>query len=225
MLKFLISLLLISYLFCYYRPCQININDNTCRLGEDEALINGFSCHRFDDGYYISCQLYPDNPEIQKTALKIQNGMTKEVYSGISDLEDEIDFSNIKLFTTEEEKYSKEEEIVLQKADLTSEDKRIILSRKTCAYQYYGRFVEIIRKITDFKDWNGYPNIKDKNECFNAEQFPDLKDLIDCGYAEIKYKLYSDVKLKINTCFYIPNNNLQSNSELILNDNLPMISF
>ena len=225
MLKFLISLLLISYLFCYYRPCQININDNTCRLGEDEALINGFSCHRFDDGYYISCQLYPDNPEIQKTALKIQNGMTKEVYSGISDLEDEIDFSNIKLFTTEEEKYSKEEEIVLQKADLTSEDKRIILSRKTCAYQYYGRFVEIIPKIIDFKDWNGYPNIKDKNECFNAEQFPDLKDLIDCGYAEIKYKLYSDVELKINTCFYIPNNNLQSNSELILNDNLPMISF
>ena len=57
------------------------------------------------------------------------------------------------------------------------------------------------------ENYTGYPNITDKNICFKAAQFPELTNLIDCGYAEIKY-FTGDEEYKINSCFYIPNDKI-----------------
>ncbi len=82
-------------------------------------------------------------------------------------------------------------------------DKNIIKGNNTCGYISLGRYIDNIDNYI-----NGYPNIEDKNACFNVDQFDDLKNLIDCGYAEIIFDTYSE-EIKTNkTCFYMPNENL-----------------
>ena len=83
----------------------------------------------------------------------------------------------------------------------------IIKSKNTCGYLLFGRYFD---EAISNPDLNGYPNINDKNICFKASKFPELEDLIDCGYAEIKYKV-NDEEYKINTCFYLPNDKIPEN--------------
>jgi len=47
--------------------------------------------------------------------------------------------------------------------------------------------------------------IEDKNLCLNADQFSDSKGLVNCGYAQIKYKVMDKV-YNYSTCYYIPDN-------------------
>ena len=59
-----------------------------------------------------------------------------------------------------------------------------MLSEKTGTYYFYGKF---------FKSYNlapepNYEDISDENLCYNAIKFNEFKNLIDCGYAEIKGK-------------------------------------
>ena len=58
-----------------------------------------------------------------------------------------------------------------------------------------------------------YQNIEDKNICFNADKFDEIKDLIDCGYATIRFSFGYDIH-QIKTCFLIPNDNLPDNLTL-----------
>jgi hypothetical protein len=74
----------------------------------------------------------------------------------------------------------------------SDEDKAIIESKNTCSYISFGSFYE-----------TGNIGISDKNKCFNAEQFNDLKGLIDCGYGEALIN-YKGVINNINLCYYIP---------------------
>ena len=48
---------------------------------------------------------------------------------------------------------------------------------------------------------------EDKNICFNADQFSDLKGLVNCGYATIKVK-YSNKLYAFNNCFTILDDNI-----------------
>ena len=74
----------------------------------------------------------------------------------------------------------------------SEEDKAIIENKNTCSYISFGSFYE-----------TGNIGISDKNKCFNAEQFNDLKGLIDCGYGEVSIN-YKGVINNINLCYYIP---------------------
>lgn len=49
--------------------------------------------------------------------------------------------------------------------------------KNICTYLAYGSLYNEEFKI--------YPNIEDKNSCFKADQFSDIKDLTNCGYVEL----------------------------------------
>jgi len=84
----------------------------------------------------------------------------------------------------------------------------MIESKKSCSYNSFGRIIDNRKNnIYDFS------NINDKNICFNCVNFPELENLVDCGYAEIKMKINDRIHYKIKeynikTCFFIPNDNL-----------------
>ncbi len=84
---------------------------------------------------------------------------------------------------------------------------KILKSKNTCGYLLLGRYSD---EATSNPNLKGYPNINDKNICFKASKFPEVKDWFDCGCAEIKYKI-NDEEYKINTCFYLPNDKLPEN--------------
>ena len=88
--------------------------------------------------------------------------------------------------------------------------KKLITSKNTCLYLLWGRYHNYILELVysqNIENYGAYQSIKDKNVCFNAQQFPELKDLIDCGYAEIKYIKGTQEKT-INTCYPIPNDKM-----------------
>ena len=110
----------------------------------------------------------------------------------------ELDFDELE--KPKKETYNTNEIVETEKATLSSEDKEILLSGKTCSYYYYGRYYYDLEK-------KSYPNITDKNTCFNAKQFDDLKNLLDCGYATINFS-YKNKDYSIKTCYLIPNDNM-----------------
>lgn len=112
---------------------------------------------------------------------------------------------------------NKDEEAEIDIRNSTEDENNMIKSRKSCSYNSYGRVFNDIfyKKIKEFQ------NITDKNICFNSQQFPELKDLLECGYADIKIILpsiddYDDEdnddspkrEYHIKTCFFVPNDNL-----------------
>ena len=204
MKRIIILLFLISYIFCSIKSCTRENDYEKCSIHDIE--YKGFSCYKFnsDDGKY--CSFHPDSSESQKVIFKLMNGLSKEIESGIED--EYINYNDIKNFYSEKESYDKGEEIALKTEEISEEDKKIIKGKKTCRYLFEGRFNNIVNDETLMRSYNLHPDIEDKNTCFNAEQFPDLKDLLDCGYAEIKYTTESNKQYTLKTCYYIPNDKM-----------------
>ena len=94
---------------------------------------------------------------------------------------------------------------------LTDEDKTVLMSKKTCAYYISGRIKNNPSET--------YPEITDKNLCFNAQKFNDFTDLIDCGYATISF-ITDEKTYTIKTCYYIDNKELPPDFINILRDYL-----
>ena len=57
-------------------------------------------------------------------------------------------------------------------------------------------------------DGQGPNNVTDKNICFNVEQYDELKNKLDCGYAKINYIIEGKVVLVLNECYLIPDKNM-----------------
>ena len=126
----------------------------------------------------------------------------KEIMSGygkylLNSIGEDLD---VDLEKPKKETYNTNEIVETEKATLSSKDKEIILSEKTCYYYLFGNYYFDQEK-------KGYPNITNKNTCFNANQFDDLKNLLDCGYATINYSL-NNKDYTIKTCYPIPNDNM-----------------
>ena len=91
---------------------------------------------------------------------------------------------------------------------------KIYNSNNTCSYQLVGRYYDNKQNYPD-----GYPDINDKNTCFNTEQFNELKDLINCGYAEFKINHNNKSKI-ILSCFLLEDDNFPKQFKHILKDKL-----
>lgn len=208
MKRIILCLALVSLVFCSEISCSEEDDKTKCSTHTVE--YNGFSCYPFsyenDDEY--GCSSFPDNGNSQKAYLRLANGMVKEIYSGYTGLMEDDDIQDLPQISSKKATYNKGEEIILRISNISKSDMEIINSNKTCSYYYYGRIFDYLEEIAyDYRKYKGYPNIEDKNICFNAKQFPDLKDLIDCGFATIKYNNgRKDYEFK--TCFYIPNNKM-----------------
>ena len=204
--KFIILCILFYSIYCSYSSC-LGETTGFSQCKNHDIEFNGFSCYKCDypiiddeedeveDNMY--CIPFPDKSETQKKYKKFILGYYKELGSSIEEMKKEI--TAISIF--KKEKYSKDETITFEIEKLSNEDKKILKGNKTCSYLLKGRYLDNIKKYP-----SGYPNIVDKNICHNAEQFSDLKGLVNCGYAQIKYYIW-DKPYNYSTCYYIPDNN------------------
>ena len=208
MKRIIICLAFFSIVFCTAESCDDEEDATKCSTHTIE--YNGFSCHKISYEDESECGIFPDNASTQKAYFNLVNGMEKEIYSGIpisSRAEQDINEEVIQM-SSNKESYSKGEEIKITLKELTQSDINLINSNSTCSYYYYGKVFDYFNDLSqNYSNYKGYPNITDKNLCFNAKQFSDLKDLVDCGYAEIKYKS-GNKEYEVKTCFYIPNNKM-----------------
>ena len=211
MKRIVLLIILNSYIYCSSETCNEEIDQTKCE--SHQIQYNGFSCYKVekDDSKY--CMIFPDEIYSQEVFWNFSYGIRKEIYSGSYDPKDDIN-NNIDLYISEKKSYKKGEEVKLIKEALTDEDINLFKNKKTCTYYYFGKFIESLEDVANLK---GYQNITDKNICFNAEQFNDLKDLIDCGYATITYKS-NEKEYTFQTCFYIPNDNMPNEFNAYLKD-------
>ena len=132
------------------------------------------------------CGIFPDSAKNQKIEWKIEQGFTLETMSTSPELFNESNY----VAEPQKEFYEKNETILIKKKLISNEDLTIIKSKNTCAY-------------IAFKVYN----LTDKNICFNTNRFPELKDLINCGYANITINKTGKI-FTINSCYFIPDNHL-----------------
>lgn len=212
MKRFILLLLIITTIYCSFDSC-INESDYSKCFSHTIDELTDFSCHLYsidwtvseDNGNQNYCSIYPDSAENQKIMWKIEQGNTKETMSNNHILDPET--VNVFNFVLEPEKdfYGKGETIHVKKKTISEEDRKIINSRNTCSYQSLGRIYA--NPIKNF-------NLTDKNICFNTNQFPELKDLINCGYTSLT--IYTDGEaFTLNTCYFIPDNHLPDDFKIV----------
>lgn len=130
-----------------------------------------------------ACTYVPKNSETKKIFEKIVKGEDKEIAA--ANYEKFLDNSY---------------------GSFSQEDTDIINRKNTCSYISFGNFKSSESSSTK------YNGVSDKNLCFNAEQFSDLKGLVNCGYAEVLIKINGQNK-NINLCSYVPTKDV--NEDLI----------
>ena len=204
MKRIIIMILLIYYSFCTIDDC------NNC---EDQEQCNSITVENSElycfkmDFYKIEesgCLTFPKKEENQKIYKRLLNGFIKETCSiygqELIEFEEEVyEHFEGSLFLTEKESYNTNEIIKILPGKLSSKDKDILKSGKTCTYYLYGKYYS--------NHFTNYEDISDKNTCFNAQKFDDFKNIVDCGYATIKFKVEGK-DYEIKSCYFIPTANL-----------------
>lgn len=126
-----------------------------------------------------ACTYVPKNSETRKNFEKIIKGEDKEIAA----------MNYNKFLDNSYGSFSKE-------------DTEIINRKNTCSYISFGNFTNSESSSTK------YNGVSDKNLCFNAEQFTDLKGLVNCGYAEVSINVGGQNK-NINLCSYVPTKDVE----------------
>lgn len=218
-------LFLISHILCNLDSCDEVKNILDCI--DTKTNIDGISCFKvlFIDDNEIYCTAIPNTLYGRKTYWKLIDGMENELNSMLNIKEVRAKRKHI----IKDETYERNEIIYVNKNFLTDYDKRILRDNNTCAYYFLGRLYN-----NNFLNNNntGYINIEDQNTCFYADQFGDLYNLVDCGYANITYTVGNEKKI-FKTCFYIPNNKMTKEIEFIFNiryaqlflETFPLVAF
>ena len=209
-IKYIILLLFFSYVYSTRTKCQNAINQRMCNNIEIE--LNDFYCFKanFFFSKSIKCFPFPKEAKKQKLYLNLHNGLVKELYSFFGSYIKEIEKKapeklqefGKSLYHTRKEFYKKDDIVVIEQGKFTKKDFDIISKDNTCTYHLYGKY----KREKEIY----YENIEDKNICFNADKFDDIKDIIDCGYATIRFSFGYDIH-QIKTCYLIPNDNLPHN--------------
>ena len=201
--RLIILFLAINSIFCSITECVEEEDFSKCSTHTIDE-IKGHSCRYSVYNYQIGteekegdeekgCSVFPDSSEDQQVVWKLQNGGLGELYSGIKSYVPNWQKEFFYL-VPKQNYFEKNENIEVNSRPLTEDEIKMIASNNTCLCQILGR----------------KPNITDKNICFNTNQFPDFKDLVNCGYSTIKLNISNNITA-INTCFFIPDNHLPDN--------------
>ena len=176
-------------LYCF----KANVENEDLTEGEDKT----------------QCMTFPTNPDHQKLFFQLINGINKESFSTFGMLDTNL-YSELlstfesQLWKSNKESYNIDETIEIGPDKLSNVDKTTLNSEQTCSYYYYGRYFKQPRLPSNEENPNRkYENINDKNICYGAKKFNEFKNLIDCGYAEIKVRL-EDQDYEIKTCYLMP---------------------
>ena len=207
MKKIIILSILIYGIICSFDSCA-NCNDQS-QCFNINIEFEGFSCHKYEnEAKSNECVPFPNDKKEQEALYNMDINNAKELLSSglyTSSLD------KLVLYYPDKKSFDKDETIKTKKHNLSPTDKEIMTSKNTCLYQLYGRYLDNYNK-------NGanYPNVKDKNLCFNSDKFDEALNLIDCGFAEIKFPL-NDKTFTMNTCFPFPNRKMPENIQNIFN--------
>lgn len=207
MKKIILTLILIYYIYCTMDSC-INEKDHS-NCSNHTIELKDFSCYKLNYFKIVDfgkmCIPFPDNYETQKTYLNLAIGNAKELYAST------LIKYELMLYVSKKETYTKGEEIFVYPMNGTifEKDFEILEKKNTCGYQYFGRYFDEKKEGDE-----SYKNITDKNICFNVDQFDELKNLLNCGYAEIEYAI-GDKKYGIKTCFFIPDEKMTDDIKII----------
>ena len=197
MIRLIILFTLIYTIFCSFDSCDSCYDKNSCANIEIE--FEGYSCYKFESEYSLfKCTTYPDDKEDQKAFYNLEFSNLKE---GLASFYYDDDLDEIEFYGPSKKTYKKGDTIKTSIKKLTPVDKEIIGSQNTCFYQLYGRF----QVNYNLKNNISYPNIENKNLCFNSNKFDEELNLIDCGYAEITFPFSTGKNYTITTCFPFPN--------------------
>lgn len=204
-----IILLLITHSYCTIEDCEDSNDQNSCNSIEVE--YDDFFCYKAElHDELPKCTALPKDENNQKLYWNMLNGFMKEMYSDIGSyireeiIESKEDFEN-GLYKPGKDFYSTNEIVTTSPGELTSKDVEIIASENTCTYHLYGKLIANM-----FEENFEYPNVKNKNTCFNAAKFDEFADIIDCGYAVMKFSIDGE-NYEIQTCYLLPTEKLPQN--------------
>ena len=208
MKKSFLIILLLYYSYCSIDGCTEADFSNCANIN---VGFKGFSCFQRissyeddDEGYdeedEKGCAPLPTDKEAQQAFWKINDGFQLESNSAYGHSEDENDFF---LSTGKKDFYGSGEVVEMSQNSLSNDVISKIKGQKTCAYNIIGRNLMSVGGDT-------YSDITDKTICFNSEKFDEMKNLVDCGYADISFTLGGQ-NYKMKTCFYVPNDHMPSN--------------
>lgn len=196
--KLLLLLLSIYCVFCSMDDCTYSTDQDLCNsIKVEDNSLYCFKADLYDplrEEVVSQCLVYPKTAEYQKLYWQLENGLNKELYSidGKNYVTEEIEAQLIK---PKKEFYNTNEVIKTGPGSLSSKDEEIFKSENTCAFNLFDKFMRNPNEKIN--------NITDKNTCFNARQFEDLENLIDCGYAIIKFKVNGE-NHEFKTCHLVP---------------------
>ena len=192
--KFIILSIFIYSTYCSYTSCVSGTNDKSqCKNHEIE--FNGFSCYKSDFSYFgeategLHCVPFPNDSKVQQKYRSFVLGYTKELASAREEYGNGV--TEIPIF--KKGTYSIDETIPIETEKISNEDIKKIKGKNTCSYQIEGRYLDNLKKYP-----SGYPNIEDKNICFNVDQFSDFKGLVNCGFAKVNYRIEDKVYIEID---------------------------
>ena len=210
---FILSIMFCSIL-CSLQSCLEEKVQSQCNSHTMESKYNYLSCFKGEiEGGDSACGPFFSDKNAQKQFFSYEKGYRKEsssIYPFSSIQKDES------LRVPEKDSYDKDEIIKYKEISfldsLTDEDKKIMNNNNTCLYQSHARFVDPDNYIGEIKI-----NISNKDICYNADRFEDLKDILDCGYATAKIK-YNNSIFVINNCFPNIDSNINKDFKAFFED-------
>ena len=202
MKKLFILILITFYAKCTLDQCELETDQGKCNSINLE--YDDFYCFKAD--YYFGgqkqqsgCLPFPKNGNKQNMCRDLLNGLNKELTSSYGTVNSDSDLQQMKFYKGKKDSYSTNEILDLDIYFATKDDIANIKNANSCSYLLYGRYAK--------DETKGYIDITEKTDCFNAYQFDELKNLVDCGFAKINYK-YLGEEGEIQSCFLMPNDNM-----------------
>ena len=206
MKEFGLLFLLFNICICSYRECIDESDTTKCSsIGTTEEEFKNWKCvktYNQNDPSYPSCTYFPINENAQNIFSNIENGENKEENSK---------YPNGLHTSSYKQIFEINNKNIEINHSITNKDIQIQQNKNTCAYISFGQYYEQVSECESTKDSSEckikYEGVKDKNKCFNADQFDDLKNLINCGFAQVKISFGGEEKIT-TLCSYIPTENL-----------------
>ena len=198
---FFIMFIYINIIDCSYFSCISEKDITKC----SEHTINEFSnfiCTKAKRKENIFCSIFPKNEEDIPIFKNLSIGIAKEEHSVLGiDIYHENDFIDYYEVNGEQIPFLNDKILINSFSD--SEIHNIELNN-VCSYQFEGRISNC------FMDDECDSRHISSDICYNADHFDELKELVNCGYAEIKLKKDNGKEISMTSCGYIPGDKLKS---------------
>ena len=196
---------------------SMNLFDTSCiaesnheKCSSHTINFKGFTCIKGAISSITQCFVLPESSEGKKYYYQIQNGFYMETIAGTDGLisktkPDENPISGKMELNVNGQKINYDMTHTITESHLA-----VAHTKNTCFYHFTGRFYDYVSLHPE--QIGTYLNITDPNICYKATSFDELKDLVDCGIANIT--VVTDAgRVSLRTCGFIANDNLPEELE------------